>query len=47
MQDVVVFFRENLVVILEVASGPEMGAMLSAVGTDTVMNYITMAYKRY
>jgi hypothetical protein len=47
MSDVVIFFRENLKVMIEAGAGPEMGMMLSGMGTDTVMKYITLAYNRY
>lgn len=47
MSDVVIFFRHNFKTMFEVSSGPEMAAMISGIGTDTVMNYITIGYKRY
>lgn len=47
MSNVVVFFRTNFKVMLEVGGGPEMGAMISSMGIDTVMNYITLAHRRY
>lgn len=47
MSDVVIFFRENFRLLLEVAAGPETGAMISGLGTDAIMRYITKAYNRY
>lgn len=47
MSDVVVFYRENFRVMLEVGGGPEMGAMISTMGISTIMNYITLAHRRY
>jgi hypothetical protein len=47
MQDVVIFYRENLKLMIEAGAGPEMGSMLSGLGTDTIMKYITTAYKTY
>lgn len=47
MSDVVVFFRENLKLLLEVGAGPETGAMLSGIGTDAIMRYIIKAYNKY
>jgi hypothetical protein len=47
MSDVVIFFRENAKVLIEACSGPEMAGMLSAFGTDTMMQYVTLAYSRY
>lgn len=47
MSDVVVFFRSNFKVMLEVGGGPEMGAMIGTMGIEPVMKYVTMAHKRY
>jgi hypothetical protein len=47
MSDVIVFFRENIRILLEVAAGPEMGAMVSGLGTDTFMKLVTRAFIRY
>ncbi len=47
MQDVVVFFRQNFRVVLEAGAGPEMGSMVGGLGTDTIMNYVTIGYRRY
>jgi hypothetical protein len=47
MSDVVVFFRTNFRIMLEVSGGAEMGAMMSTLGLDTVMNYVTLAHRRY
>ena len=47
MQDVVVFFRENFKILIAQGAGPEMGMMVSAMGTDTLMQYVTKAYARY
>jgi hypothetical protein len=47
MSDVVAFFRHNFHVILEASSSPDMGAMLGGVWTETIMSFITLAYKRY
>ena len=41
------FFRENLKIALESAGGAEMGAMMSGMGVDPIMNFVTTAYKRY
>lgn len=47
MQDVVIFFRENFKKLIELAAGPEMGMMVSMLGTDTIMNFVTKAFTRY
>ena len=47
MQDVVVFYRENFKVIIRAGAGPEMGEMLGGIGTNTVMQYVTIAFTRY
>ena len=47
MQDVVVFYRENLKIVIEAGAGPEFGEMLSGMGTETVMRYIIAAHKKY
>lgn len=47
MSDVVVFYRENLKTMLLTAGGPEMGGMISSMGTETAMQYVQKGYKRY
>lgn len=47
MSDVVIFLRENFRAMLAVGGGPEMGMMMSSMGTDTVMNYVTLGHRRY
>jgi uncharacterized protein YrrD len=47
MSDVVVFLRENFKALIQAGTGPEMGMMVSAMGTDTIMNYVTKAYQQY
>jgi len=47
MSDVVVFLRENFKKLIQVGTGPEMGMMIGALGTDTIMNYVTKAYAKY
>lgn len=47
MSDVVVFFRANFRVMLEVGGGPDMGGMIGMMGIEPIMNYVTMAHKRY
>jgi hypothetical protein len=44
---VIIFFRENFKIMLEVAGGPEMGMMMSGMGTETIMRFVTGGYKRY
>ena len=43
----VVFFRDNFKALIQASAGPEMGMMISGLGTNTIMNYITKAYTRY
>ena len=33
--------------MLEVGGGPEMGVMISSMGIEPVMNYVTMGHRRY
>lgn len=40
MEGVVPFFRENVRIMLEKAAGPEMGLMVSGMGTDMIMKFI-------
>jgi hypothetical protein len=47
MSDVVVFFRENFKIMIEAGAGPEMGMMMGGIGTDSIMKYVTVGYKRY
>ncbi len=47
MSDVVVFYRENFMTMLEAGGGQEIGASIAGIGTDTIMNYITIGYRRY
>eukprot|EP00347_Sterkiella_histriomuscorum_P022410 403338593 len=47
LSDVVVFLRSNFRVMLEVGGGPEMGGMISSMGIEPVMNYVTMGHRRY
>ena len=47
MQDVVIFCRENFKVLIEAATGPEMGMMIGMLGTNTIMDYITKSYASY
>ena len=47
MQDVVIFFRENLKRVVEQAVGPEMGMMVAMMGTDSIMKFITKSYSHY
>lgn len=47
MSDVVIFFRHNFKVMLEACNGPEMGAMMSGIGIEPIMNYINVGYRRY
>lgn len=47
MQDVVIFFRENLKRVVEQAVGPEMGMMVTMMGTDSIMKFITKSYSHY
>jgi len=47
MSDVVVFLRENFKKLIQAGTGPEMGMMIGALGTDTIMNYVTKAYRKY
>jgi hypothetical protein len=47
MDDVVIFFRENLKIILESAGGPEMGAMISGMGIEPIMGFVTKSYAKY
>jgi len=47
IEDVVVFFRENLKIILEIAGGPEMGAMMSGMGIEPVMTFVQNAYRKH
>jgi len=47
MQDVVIFFRENLKRVVEQAVGPEMGMMVAMMGTDSIMKFITKSFSHY
>ena len=47
LSDVILFFRANVRVQLEVAGGPEMGGMMSAMGLEKAMNLITNAHQNY
>lgn len=47
LTDVVVFFRDNFKALLIAGAGPEMGMMVSMMGTDTIMRYVTSANNRY
>jgi hypothetical protein len=42
-----VFLRENFKKLIQAGTGPEMGMMIGALGTDTIMNYVTKAYAMY
>ena len=43
----VIFLRENFKTLIEVGTGPEMGMMIGALGTDTMMGYVTRSYSKY
>jgi hypothetical protein len=47
MQDVVIFFRENLKRVVQQAVGPEMGMMVAMMGTDSIMKFVTKSYSHY
>ncbi len=47
MSDVVIFLRDNFKALIQAGAGPEMGMMIGALGTDTIMNYVTKAYAKY
>lgn len=47
MQDVIIFFRKNLEKVLTEMGGPEMGMMISMMGTETSMTFIINSYKTY
>lgn len=33
--------------LIKESVGPEMGMMVGAMGTDTIMNYVIQAYSKY
>lgn len=47
MQDVMIFFRDNFKALLIAAAPPDMGMMISMMGTDVVMKYIIAGNNRY
>lgn len=47
LPDVIVFFRENLKTLVEIGVGEELRMMISAMGNNVIMTYITKAYKFY
>lgn len=47
LSDVILFYRANVRIQLEVAGGPEMGMLLSSMGLEKAMGLITSAHQRY
>ena len=47
MDDVNVFFKENVKHLLEVVGGQEMGMMFSGMGTEPIMTFIHKCYRQY
>ena len=47
MSDVVIFLRDNFKAMIQAGAGPEMGMMIGALGTDTIMNFVIKGYDKY
>lgn len=47
MEDVVIFLRENVRILIETHAGQDMGPIMGAMGTESIMKYIISAYEKY